>query len=545
MLREKQAQEMSNLLKGESFEWSILILDKEGQDIISPLFIMTDLMEIGVVQCLRMEDPREPNLETRAVYFVKETEQNVNRIIEDIKENLYSRIEVLFTGIVSTPLLKDLAIKLSSIKEANKITRIIDVISMPSMLHDNIYTLNVNNSFVITEKLAASLNIYRNTQNQTEMIEYTTQNRIIEESIPVLDEETEEYFKKITLSLLSIFKHMPLPAVYYNNEITQRIAHDLLERVSEIEELQEKKSQHRMKKLKKPLVILLTRTEDLIGPMYHTNSYGAMLNEIFDFSLNKLVIHNGINQSEETYNLNRYDTFYNTHINEPFTAVVDKVNEDLLAYKELSSSTSINMTSGNEDMIKTLIKLPDLVGKNRLLYNHLNIVLNAIEVIKSKHLDELFSIEEGTSLDMAEVEEIISKLEKNELIRLCAVASTKFSRQYAEMLKIAEKQLKSSAVVEYIEKNTVKHGIRSKFINNLKKMIGVGRDGIIRLIESVYNRRTEDYSSINVFILGGGTYDEYKAVMEYGKSQRIEITYGSTEILSAHNLISQIEEVLE
>ncbi|KAI5191847.1 sec1 family domain-containing protein 1 [Nematocida minor] len=556
MLREIQAQELSVLLKGESFEWSILILDKDGQDIISPLFIMTDLMEMGIVQCLRMEDSREANLETRAIYFVKETEQNVARIIEDVRCNMYSRIEILFTGIVSTKFLRDLSLKLAAIKEANRVVKVVDTISTHSMLHDNIYTLNMENSFVQTARLGSYFAQTQTTQAETEIVEHTasTGNEAGSESAEEMEQEHSGYFEKIVLSLLSIFKNTNDPVIYHNHPISRKISTDFLDRLSEIREVQERKSPQKHKKQKRPLLIILNRNEDLVGPMYHTNSYGAMLNEIFEFNLNKLVIENPINskteddkkkEGPEIYNLNRHDTFYNANINQPFTTVVDKVNEDLLAYKELSNSASINMSSGNDEMIKSLIKLPDLVGKNRLLYNHLNIVLNAIEVIKNKHLDELFSIEDSSAIDVPEVEEIIGKIDRNELIRLCAIISAKFSKQYAELSKTIDKTLQNKAVLNYIERNTVKHGMKSKIINNLKRMIGVGKDGIVRRIEEVYNKREEDYSSINVLLLGGGTYDEYKAVMDYGKSQNIKITYGSTEILSANNLIAQIEEIAQ
>ncbi|KAH9386565.1 sec1 family domain-containing protein 1 [Nematocida major] len=555
MLRERQAQELSALLKGETFEWSILILDKEGQDVISPLFVMTDLMEVGVVQCLKMEDVRERNPETRAIYFVKASEENVDRIVEDAKMDLYSRVEVLFTGIVSTSLLRDMSIRLASIKEANRVVKVFDAISTHSCLHENMYTLGIEKSYAQTVRMTESLGVSPVALAQAEMAEHAdAPGDDTGEASPEGESENageqEEYVEKAKMALLSIFKGMPAPAVYHNHKLSQRIAAGFLERLAEIADLQGGRASSRLRKAKRPLLIILDRSEDLVGPMYHTNSYGAMINEIFDFKLNKLVIHDAVKKAGEStgeaaYNLNRYDEFYNENINEPFTSVVDKVNEDLLAYKEMSSSTAINMNSGNEEMMKSLVKLPDLVGKNKLLYNHMNIVLNAIEAIKSKHLDELFSIEEGKSLDLAEVEEAVGKIDETELTRLCVIVQNRFSRQYPDVYKMAEGRVKNSPVLKYVEENTVKHGMRSKIINNLKKMIGVGKDGVLRRIEEVYTKRAEEYSSVNVFILGGGTYEEYRAVVEYGKAQGVEVSYGSTEIFSAPEFISQIKSIAE
>ncbi|KAI5126323.1 sec1 family domain-containing protein 1 [Nematocida parisii] len=555
MLRERQAQELSGLLKGESFEWSVLILDKDGQDVISPLFIMTDLMEMGIVQCLKMEDIREQNLETRAVYLIKETEENISRILEDVKMQLYSKIEILFTGIISTSLLKDLAFKAAALKEASRIVRITDAITNISLLHESIYTMNMTKSFVETVQLAQKyITTGKDSCAERAMEEHyrALSNNSIDDSLTLSKEEVMnehgEYFDKIVMGLSSVFKNGLAPAVFYNHPIAKKVSSELLDRLSDISEVMEKQRPNKPKKMKRPLLVILTRGEDLVTPLYHTNTYGAMLNEIFDFSLNKLVIHNPISKPQEkkekeTYNLNRYDTFYNDNIHEPFTTVVDRVNEDLQAYKELSQSASINMATGNDDMVRSLIQLPDLLGKNRLLYNHMNIVLNAIKIIQQKHLDELFAVEDGNALDMPEVEEIINKVELNDLIRLCAVVFSKFNKHYAEVSALAGKRIKNSKVLKYIENNTVQHSTRKKILHNIKKMIGVQKDGIIKRVDEVWSGKTEDFSSLNIFILGGGTYDEYTAVLEYGKAHKIEVTYGSTEIFSASSFMAQIDEI--
>lgn len=554
MLREEQAQELSALFRGESFEWSVLILDREGQDIVSPLFIMSDLMEMGVVQCLRMEDARERNLETRAVYFVRETKENIEKIIEDIRDKKYSRIEIVFTGIVSRDLLKELSIKVSKMQESRKIVKITDSIASYSMIHENFYTFNMKRSLKITEEFEKYFK-NKNTQKvlgETEMVLQSRNTKEMrEDEMPEEEKEKYEGFvERVVMGLVSVFKNEGEMVVYTNHPVSERVGGEFLERISEIKKAQEKNYPNRKRKTKKSLLVILHRKEDLVSPVYHTNTYGSILNEIFDFNLNKLVITDQIKKDQikketEIFNLNRYDSFFNKNINEPFPTVVDRVNEELLAYKELTNVSSINMNSGNDEMIRSLVQLPDMVGQNRLLYNHLNIVLNAIEVIKKAHLDELFAIEEGNTLDIPEVEEIIGKIDKTEIIRLSVVIFNKFTKQYPELSKIIDKSVPNKEVFNYIDKNTVKHGIRSKILNNLKRMIGVERSGIIRRVEEVFNRREEEYSSVNVFILGGGTYDEYRIMAEYGETQNIKVSYGSTEILSPSSLISQIEEIVK
>ena len=47
-LREKQRDNLSKMLKNIDSLWKILILDRVGQEIVSPIFRKSDLRELGV-----------------------------------------------------------------------------------------------------------------------------------------------------------------------------------------------------------------------------------------------------------------------------------------------------------------------------------------------------------------------------------------------------------------------------------------------------------------------------------------------------------------
>ncbi|KAI5148863.1 sec1 family domain-containing protein 1 [Nematocida ausubeli] len=547
MLRERQVQGLTALLQGDSFEWSALVLDKEGQDIISPLFVMSDLMEMGIVQCLKMEDKRVELPGIRVVYFVEATEQNTGSILQDIEDDLYERIEIIFTGIISTSLLKDFSLKVAALKQANRITRITDAITTISLLHEDIYSLNMDKSYVRTTRI--SQEILKDQAVVERPMEEHNQ-ALAKEKKPSADDSAENdslYYEHIVMGLCSVFKDTEIPAIYYNDPVAQRVSTELVDKLSDISEVHQRQTTSKTKRRKKPLLIVLSRDEDLVGPMYHTNLYGSVLNEVFEFSMNKLVISDPINKQDlidnASYNLNKHDSFYNKNINEPFLSVLDIVNGELQNYKDSSHTASINMSSDNDKMIRSLVKLPGLLNNNKLLYNHMNIVLNAIKVIQKKHLDELFLIEEGNALDLPEIEEIIDKIDRNDVIRLNIVVFSKFSRQFNEVSKLSEKHLKNDKIVNYVKNRTVQQSTKGKILHNLKKMIGVQKDGIIRRVHEVFSRQTEEYSSVNVFIIGGGTYDEYKSVLDFGRANKIDVTYGSTEILSAYELMAQIEEI--
>ncbi|CAL1268752.1 unnamed protein product [Larinioides sclopetarius] len=89
VLREKQINALKRMLnfnvnisKTSVAEpvWKVLVYDRYGQDIISPLLSVKDLREMGVTLHLLLHSDREPIPDVPVIYFVMPNEENISRI---------------------------------------------------------------------------------------------------------------------------------------------------------------------------------------------------------------------------------------------------------------------------------------------------------------------------------------------------------------------------------------------------------------------------------------------------------------------------------
>ncbi|PNJ32615.1 SCFD1 isoform 7 [Pongo abelii] len=62
--------------------WKVLIYDRFGQDIISPLLSVKELRDMGITLHLLLHSDRDPIPDVPAVYFVMPTEENIDRMCQ-------------------------------------------------------------------------------------------------------------------------------------------------------------------------------------------------------------------------------------------------------------------------------------------------------------------------------------------------------------------------------------------------------------------------------------------------------------------------------
>lgn len=74
--------------------WKVLVYDRHGQDILSPLFTVAELRALGVTLYLQLASEREPIPDTTVVYFVLPTPENVSRICKDLEEQVYDKFQL-------------------------------------------------------------------------------------------------------------------------------------------------------------------------------------------------------------------------------------------------------------------------------------------------------------------------------------------------------------------------------------------------------------------------------------------------------------------
>ena len=132
--------------------WKVLVYDKFGSDIISPLLSVRELRQLGVTLHLSailslslfltyflplfslslqrtIDAPREQIPDAVAIYFLLPTEENIKSVCRDLQNQLYDKCYLNFLTAISRPLLEDLA---KACLEANCVTHVAKVTYTPN-----------------------------------------------------------------------------------------------------------------------------------------------------------------------------------------------------------------------------------------------------------------------------------------------------------------------------------------------------------------------------------------------------------------------------
>lgn len=530
MLRQRQVSEIQRLVRGDRFEWTILVLDDAGREVLAPLFTMAELGELGVVQCVLASDQRDPIEEARAVYVLEETRESIDILLGDLALRKYRDMRLVFTGSISRPLLEALAVGAGRTQESARIKTVHDGLIRLSVLGDRFFSLNIRDSFC-----------------------------------------RKGISEQIIVSLLSLTRHLGAAALFASPTY-RALAEELGGRIKDLG--------LRQKTKKKTALLLLGRDIDLITPVEHGWTYGALINDVLQFDLNKVTIREnilktgsvlGAEEKKETkvFDLNRTDTFWEQCRNEDFPAVAEKIEQELGDYKADLAQRSVDASSSKEEIASALGKAPALAQKNKIIHTHMTICLTLVEEIKKQRIDELFGIENDAA-KMADVkdelEDLAPKITTEHLLRTCAVLASRFPEEKAYLEALASSNGCSLDVIRFLTQNTDQEeqsrtgsivGVAaSSLLKNIKKMLPrKKRLPVVAEVENLLANRSDaheviledmapgGFSSIHVFMLGGGTFTECRALENLAKERKIEITYGATEILTPTAFLARIQEI--
>jgi len=532
MLRERQIKVLEGLLKGEAFEWSILVLDRTGQGIVAPLFRRSELMDLGIVGVARIEEKRERVEEARGVYLVEGTKENAEIIKEDVVQGKYREIDVIFTGSVQRGIFEDLAVSVGRKGEGNRIKRIADGLVALCVLHANMYTLNIKDSFM---------------------------KKGISETIEI--------------GLVSLLKGLDNPVIYTEKRYAG-VCEEIEKKVKSLG-VREKSGK------KSSAVLVVGREIDLVTPVEHGWTYSALISDILEYDLNKVTVPAQMVKTEEVigvetekgekvFDLNRFDSFWDRNQNEYFPEVAERVEHELGEYKADLAQRSIDSSSSKDAIFAALNKVPELSQRNKTIHTHMTLSLSLVEEIKKQKIDEIYSIENDTkkiSDVKDELEDLLPKISVEHALRMCVVLSKRFSNEKSYLMSLAKKKGCSSEILNFLtqgeeefkEGTSVVLGAASSILRNIKRILPFRKKlPLATAVENLLNHRSayqridigesseaQGFSSVHVFVIGGGTFAEYKALLDLAEEKQIEITYGSTEILSPTKFISRIEEVLK
>lgn len=398
--------------------WKILVYDRFGEDIISPLISVKELREMGVTLHLLLHSNRDAIPGVPAVYFVMPTDENIQRISQDFRNQVYDSYYLNFISPVSRQKLEDLASAALQANSVHYVTKIFDQYLNFITLEDDVVVLR---------------------HQKSEAISYYAINRG-----DIKDTEMESIMDTIVDCLFSFFVTLgTIPIIRSpRGNAAEMVAEKLDKKLRE--NLRDPRNslfvseavQTGQFSFQRPLLVILDRNIDLATPLHHTWTYQALAHDVLNLNVNRVVIEEGVEKSShvgakprkktKSFDLNPLDKFWGQHKGSPFPIVAEAVQGELDLYrtqedevKRLKSAMgldgetdeAISMISDSTAMLTSAVSsLPELLAKKRLIDMHTTIATAILEHIKNRKLDVFFEIEEKilskTTLDKSLIEVI-------------------------------------------------------------------------------------------------------------------------------------------
>lgn len=336
------------------------------------------------------------------------TEENIMRICQDFRNQLYDHYYLNFISPISRQKLEDLANASLQANCTNCVTKVFDQYLNFISLEDDMFVLK---------------------QQDREIVSYYALNRS-----DVKDTDMEAVMEYIVDSLFSVFVTLGVVPIIRSpkGNAAEMVAEKLDKKIRE--NLRDARNSlfngsdffqsgsnvpltfHR------PLLVVLDRNLDMATPLHHTWTYQALAHDVLDLKLNQVRIDDSNDKSliassrpkksnVKTYDLNPSDKFWQQHKGSPFPQVAEAVQEELEAYrsseeevKRLKSEMgldgniadeAISLLSDNTAKLTSAVSsLPELLEKKRLIDSHTTIATSILDHIKSRKLDIYFEIEE-------------------------------------------------------------------------------------------------------------------------------------------------------
>jgi len=368
--------------------WKVLIYDKKGQSIISPLLKVNQLRENGITVHMSLFSDRQPIPDVPAIYFVEPTAQNIAKISEDFQKHLYDSYSINFLSSVSRLLLEDLATASINAGVHNQIKQIYDQYLNFICLEDRLFSLNLEKTYFNLNNPATSETAIEGLISQIVDSLYST--IITMDTIPII-----RCAKGTAAEIIAQKLDNKLRDYLLNNRSS--------------------KFNNTINSFNRPVLVILDRNIDMTSLVSHTWTYVPLIHDVLNMKLNRVVVEieeNG-QKSKKTFDHDISDYFWKKNLSSPFPKVAEDVDSEINKYKkdveDVTQQCGVNSLdevdpndfSSNAKHLKSAITaLPELTERKRTIDMHMYIATGLLNAIKERKIDEFFSLEETQILEV-------------------------------------------------------------------------------------------------------------------------------------------------
>lgn len=566
-------------------KWKVLVYDDFCRDIISPLLKVGDLQKRGVTLHLEIGTARDAVPDVAAIYFIKPTDETIDRVASDMSRRLYDAFHLNFAQPVPRPLMERLAGKTLETDSVRQVSKIFDHSCNFVSLEPCLFTLNQSDSYY---------QMHRPGLKDTQMMLQ-------------LEEVAEGIFSVIaTLGRVPVIRAQPgNAAAMIADMVNKKLQQELQNRANYFSS----DLAHQ-----RPVLVLLDRQVDLPVMLLHGWTYQALVHETVATRLNHVTCKtaNGSTQND----LDSSDVFWMENKSKVFPHAADAMDVATKQY-QADEEAFRNKTSlagaGGEDGVQLVGEaatrgltdaihlIPEMQEKKRRIDIHTNLLTGILQEIKARSLNKLNELElsmmRGGKVDQKELDTLLAKESTTDADKL-RVAMIKFltcggdKEEVAVCEKIVEgceagcasafaylKQLEmlltmgapqggnaeSAEAKLSSAANWMKDALSSATTLASNMMGSQWKTNATRIVEGVMEQYgtpeveqmlyadpraqlssqpkvTTQYKDAVVFVVGGGNYMEYQnlqGVVATAESGRT-VTYGSTELCSPDSFVRQL-----
>ncbi|XP_040917164.1 sec1 family domain-containing protein 1 isoform X2 [Toxotes jaculatrix] len=569
-VREKQAVALKRMLnfnapplKNTTAEpvWKVLIYDRFGQDIISPLLSVKELRDMGITLHLLLHSDRDPIPDVPAIYFVMPTEENIDRICQDLRNQMYESYYLNFISAISRSKLEDIASAALAANAVSQVTKVFDQYLNFITLEDDMFILCHQNK---------------------ELISYHAINRA-----DIQDTDMEAIMDTIVDSLFCFFVTLgAVPIIRCpRGNAAEMVAVKLDKKLRE--NLRDARNSlftgdnmvAGQFSFQRPLFVLADRNVDMATPLHHTWTYQALIHDVLDFHLNRVMMEEGAGaepspagarpkkKSRKTYDLTGADKFWQKHKGSPFPEVAESVQEELDTYRaqedevkrlksimglEGEDEGAISMLSDNTAKLTSAVSsLPELLEKKRLIDLHTNVATAVLDHIKSD-LDQYKKVLLDAGCDLSP----LNYIKQWKAFAKMATTPANYGNSGVKPMGLFSRVMNTGSqfVMEGVKNLVLKqHNLPvTRILDNLMEMKSHPETDdyryfdpkMLRGSESSIPRNKNPFQEAIVFVVGGGNYIEYQNLVDYAKSkQGKKVVYGCSELFNAAQFIKQLSQL--
>uniref|UniRef100_A0AAA9TDB5 Sec1 family domain-containing protein 1 n=1 Tax=Bos taurus TaxID=9913 RepID=A0AAA9TDB5_BOVIN len=468
--------------------WKVLIYDRFGQDIISPLLSVKELRDMGITLHLLLHSDRDPIPDVPAVYFVMPTEENIDRICQDLRNQLYESYYLNFISAISRSKLEDIANAALAASAVTQVAKVFDQYLNFITLEDDMFVLCNQNK---------------------ELVSYRAINRP-----DITDTEMETVMDTIVDSLFCFFVTLgAVPIIRCSRGTAAEMVAVKLDK-----KLRENLRDARNSlftgdtlgagqfSFQRPLLVLIDRNIDLATPLHHTWTYQALVHDVLARKLDVYFEYEEKIMSKTTLDKSLLDIISDPDAGTP----EDKMRLFLIYY------ISAQQAPSEADLEQYKKALTD-AGCN----------LNPLQYIKQwKAFAKMASAPTSYGNTTTKPMGLLSRVMNT---------GSQFVMEGVKNLVLKQQNLPVTRILDNLME--MKSNPETDDYRYFDPKMLRGNDSSVP-------RNKNPFQEAIVFVVGGGNYIEYQNLVDYIKGkQGKHILYGCSELFNATQFIKQLSQL--